>query len=256
MRTHHMSLVLAASVVLTLGCGAEAGNGGSGAAGSDGSSLDGSNLDGSSLDGTTAADGSASDQVAIDLVALREEEKLARDVYLTLFDKFGLNIHQNIAGSEQSHTDAVKARLAALGITDPVQDDTVGVFTSAEFAKLYAELVAAGSKSELDALLVGATIEDLDLYDIEVMRSHTSDADLLALYDSLACGSRNHLRSFTSQIASRKGSYAPQYISQATYDAILAGSNESCGGADGNGGRGGRGGGRGGNGGGRGGNGG
>ncbi len=261
MRSWQRWMVVAASSVAFVACGTEAGNGD--VRGQDGSAQDAAvdaeqdgtgGSDVSPYDGALGYDGaslgpdSVGTTVADDLIALREEEKLARDVYLKLFDVFGLPIHKNIAGSEQTHTDAVLSALTAAGIEDPVKDDTVGVFTSATFAKLYEELVGQGSKSELDALVVGATIEDLDLYDIEEMRKRTDDLALLSLYDSLACGSRNHLRSFTSQIASRQGSYSPQYIDQATFDAILASPSETCGGSDGNGGgrgrgRGGRGGG-------------
>jgi len=49
------------------------------------------------------------------LILMREEEKLARDVYTTLGEKWDLNIFINIAGSEQTHTDAVKYLLDRYG---------------------------------------------------------------------------------------------------------------------------------------------
>ncbi|MDP2030099.1 MAG: DUF2202 domain-containing protein [Thiobacillus sp.] len=42
-----------------------------------------------------------------DLLFMREEEKLARDVYLTLYETWGLAVFSNIASSEQSHMDAL-----------------------------------------------------------------------------------------------------------------------------------------------------
>ncbi|MCP4143444.1 MAG: DUF2202 domain-containing protein [Chloroflexi bacterium] len=42
------------------------------------------------------------------LAFMREEEKLARDVYLTLYEQWELRPFSNIAESEQKHTDAVK----------------------------------------------------------------------------------------------------------------------------------------------------
>ena len=41
---------------------------------------------------------------ASDLIFLREEEKLARDVYLALYDAWGTPIFLNISSSEQKHT--------------------------------------------------------------------------------------------------------------------------------------------------------
>jgi hypothetical protein len=45
------------------------------------------------------------------LLYMREEEKLARDVYLTLGAHWSLPIFQNIGQSEQAHMDAVKVLL-------------------------------------------------------------------------------------------------------------------------------------------------
>lgn len=168
--------------------------------------------------------------VAADLLFLREEEKLARDVYLTLYDAWHLTPHQNIASSEQTHTDRVADLLAAAGLTDPVVDDTVGVFVNPQLDALYDELVAAGTPSEIEALRVGAIIEDLDIRDLDDMKARTTDPTVLATYDALQCGSRNHLRSFTGQLASRGVTYVPQYLTQTAYDAIVAGDRESCGG--------------------------
>jgi hypothetical protein len=44
----------------------------------------------------------------------------------------------------------------------------------------------------------------------------------------LSCGSRNHLRAFTSQLELQGQSYIPQYLSLEQYNAILAGSHENC----------------------------
>ena len=193
-----------------------------------------------STDATDSTDSTdpetADDILAADLKSLREEEKLARDVYLTLHEKWGLPIFENIASSEQRHTDAVKDQLARFGLADPVEDDTVGAFTAEAFQDLFTDLVASGQPSEVAALMVGATIEDLDIHDIQVMRPHTDDAEVLAMYDSLECGSRNHMRSFMSQLEQKGGSYDAQFLSADAIAEILAGASEECGGEDGNGG--------------------
>ncbi len=67
--------------------------------------------------GTTAI---LSQEEIDDLVYLREEEKLARDVYLHLYNTWGQWIFENIAASEQQHMDAVKTLLDRYGIHDPV----------------------------------------------------------------------------------------------------------------------------------------
>lgn len=162
---------------------------------------------------------------------LREEEKLARDVYLHLDATWGTPaVFVNISRSEQQHMDALGAQLARLGLPDPIVDDTPGVFTDATLADLYADLTADGEASVVAALTVGATIEDLDLVDLADAIAATSDDDLAATYAVLACGSRNHLRAFTDQLSQRGDTYTPQFLDPATYDSILAGAHEACGG--------------------------
>jgi hypothetical protein len=155
------------------------------------------------------------------LIHMREEEKLARDVYQTLGQKWGIQIFTNIAASEQTHTNAVKSLIYSYGLIDPVKDDSVGVFTSPELQKLYADLIEKGYRSSLDALIVGATIEDLDINDLKTAMQETKMTDIIEVYQNLQRGSRNHLRAFSRQITSRGGSYSPEYISQIDYDNII-----------------------------------
>ncbi len=101
---------------------------------------------------------------------MREEEKLAYDVYITLFNKWGVNIFTNIAASEQTHTNAVLTLLNKYQLTDPVGNNAVGIFSDTTLQKLYIQLVAKGSTSLADGFKVGATIEDLDIYDLNNWR--------------------------------------------------------------------------------------
>lgn len=156
------------------------------------------------------------------LVFMREEEKLARDVYTTLGDKWGMKIFSNIASSEQTHTDAVKNLLTKYKVGDPVKDDTVGIFTSPIIQKLYDELIQEGSRSTLSALEVGATIEDLDINDLDKAMLETLNSDILQVYKNLQKGSRNHMRAFVRNIESIGGTYKPKYISQDLYVDIVS----------------------------------
>ena len=157
-----------------------------------------------------------------DVVFLREEEKLAHDVYVVLGQQWPLPIFANIQESEQRHMDTVLSLLQAAGVADPAAGKGIGEFTNAELAALYATLVAQGSGSLLDALVVGATIEDYDLADLAESTAIATDPTVLKVYASLAKGSRNHLRSFVSQIGAAGGAYVPQFIDAATYQAIVS----------------------------------
>ena len=160
------------------------------------------------------------------LYLMREEEKLARDVYLTLGDIWGIQIFSNIAASEQTHTDAVKKLIETYGLVDPVSDDSRGVFASIELQALYNQLVSQGEVSVLEALMVGATVEDLDIKDLDELMAQTDNTAILEVYANLQKGSRNHMRAFIRNISNRGGTYVAQYISPEALAAILASEQE------------------------------
>ena len=162
------------------------------------------------------------------LTFMREEEKLARDVYLTLFARWGLPIFENIAASEQSHTNAVANMLDYYKLPDPVVDDTIGVFVNQELADLYHFLVneqndidVDGKVDVMDALYIGALIEEVDMEDIQHAIDATDHEDIAELYNTLMCGSRNHLRAYVGQIEDRGDVYTAQVLSQEEVDAIV-----------------------------------
>ena len=170
------------------------------------------------------------------LMIMREEEKLARDVYIYFYDKYGLRIFNNISQSEETHTTAIKTLIEKYGLTDPVVDDTPGVFQNEDLAALYTQLTAAGDASLLEALIVGATIEDLDIKDLMEFDDDVDNQDIHFVYDNLTRGSRNHMRAYYSQVLNNGGTYEPQYISQELFDSIINSSHE--GGGNGHGGNG------------------
>jgi hypothetical protein len=161
------------------------------------------------------------------LLYMREEEKLARDVYLVLYEKWGMPVFQNIANSEQTHTDAVKTLIDRYGLQDPAAGQDVGIFTNPELQELYDLLVETGSQSLADALRVGVAIEEIDILDLEDWIAQTNQADIVLVYENLLKGSRNHLRSFVSTLERQTGEiYQPQYLDQAAYDAIVSSPTE------------------------------
>ncbi len=179
---------------------------------------------------------SLSEAEQIDLVYMREEEKLARDVYQTLYEKWSVQIFANIAQSEQTHTETIRDLLEKYDITDPVTDDSVGVFQNKDLQSLYNNLTSQGAVSEVEAFRVGALIEELDIKDLQEAMVRTDNADIKFAYENLVRASRNHLRSFTKQLTTRGEIYTPKYISEEDYLVIIAGDTER-GGGNGNGGQ-------------------
>ena len=161
------------------------------------------------------------------LMWMREEEKLAHDVYVALYSQWNVNVFTNIAASEQTHTDAVLALLNKYELTDPVGNNAVGVFSDTTLQSLYTQLVTQGSTSTLDAFVVGTTIEDLDIFDLNELAGQVDNQDITYVYQNLTKGSRNHMRSFYDQVTNAGGTYTAQYISQAELDAIINSPKES-----------------------------
>ena len=180
------------------------------------------------------------------LIFMREEEKLARDVYMELGAMYpDHSIFGRIDDSEQRHTDAVKAMIEKYGIEDPNTNDNVGVYTGEDygwyFTEKFSELVERASISELEALYVGAFIEELDMMDInqcpriivetdngindasECGRVYTDNADVANLYASLLDGSDSHLEGYVRVIEKYigEGNYQAQVLPQAQVDELL-----------------------------------
>ena len=160
------------------------------------------------------------------LLYMREEEKLAHDVYLTLYEKWGTAVFQNIAGSEATHTEAVLTLIEQYGLADPAAGNNRGVFADPALQALYNQLIEQGSQSLSGALRVGAAIEEIDILDLEERLSQTDQPDIILVYQNLTAGSQNHLRAFVSVLGQQTGeTYQPQYLSQAVFDEIMSSQN-------------------------------
>lgn len=157
------------------------------------------------------------------MIFMREEEKLARDVYDTLYEQWGLTVFNNISDAEQKHADKILGLLNRYGIADPVIDDTTGIFQQQALTDLYYQLLAHGQSSKQDALYVGAFVEETDILDLRKAIAGTSRPDIIRVYESLMNASYQHLRTFVAQIKRMNGTgiYAAQAMSQQEVDEIL-----------------------------------
>jgi len=205
--------------------------------------------------------GELSDAEIAALLYMREEEKLAHDVYIALYEEWGTPIFSNIAASEQAHTDAVLYLIESYGLTDPAAGKAAGEFENQDLQALYNQLVSQGLESPEAAILVGGAIEEIDIMDLQEQLTAASNPSLIQVFENLLNGSTNHLSGFARNYESLTGnSYAPQYMSQEAYEALIGTTSGQGNGPGGNftgsedrgNGRGGRGNGQGGNGGGQG----
>jgi len=156
------------------------------------------------------------------LLFMREEEKLARDVYNSLYVIWGQPTFQNIAASEQAHMDEIKLLLDRYNLADPALEP--GSFSDPNLQALYDQLVAQGSISLADALKVGAAIEEIDILDLQERLAQTDNADIQQVFNNLMMGSNNHLNAFVGVLSMQTGEvYQPQYLSAEAYAAIVTG---------------------------------
>jgi hypothetical protein len=154
------------------------------------------------------------------LVNMREEEKLARDVYYALKEKWGNITFTRISIAENNHMTALNTLLKAYGSSDTVITEK-GVFTNQKVQELYNGLVTSGSVSLIDAFKIGALIEEMDINDIQDLLNTTDNENIKMVFDNLERGSRNHLRAFTRQLKLNGLTYNPVYISLEEYNSII-----------------------------------
>ena len=189
---------------------------------------------------TPVREGAASQSVTTDdlsadeiagLLFMREEEKLAHDVYVALFARWGALVFNNIVPSDAQHTEAVRQLILSHGLPDPAATTLPGVFVNSDLQQLYDALVALGQPSLIDALKVGCLIEEKDIIDIEEKKQQVLDEpDIVRVYDNLLCGSRNHLRAFNQALVAAGGAYdQPQFLTLAEWTAIADTAQERCG---------------------------
>lgn len=156
------------------------------------------------------------------IMFMREEEKLAYDVYTTFADLYGQPIFSNIASAETQHMSAVLGLIEAYDLDDPVDDSPVGTFADQKLQDLYDDLIEQGTVDLAAALEVGAVIEEVDILDLEDYLGRTSNLDIIRVYENLLRGSENHLRAFVSQLESMGIDRSPVLMSTEVYEAALA----------------------------------
>jgi len=155
------------------------------------------------------------------LLKMKEEEKLARDVYSALAQKWGSQVFTNISAAENNHLNVIVLLLANYGSTETSIGEA-GIFAHAAVQTLYDDLVAKASVSLEEAYKTGALIEEMDIKDLTIALSGTTNENVVLVFENLLKGSRNHLRAFNRQLTTLGIVYAPIYITQTDYDLIVS----------------------------------
>ena len=150
-----------------------------------------------------------------EMLFIWQEEKLARDVYLRMFEIWQDPIFSTIAASEQKHMDAVWQLITEKYVGEsewlPLAVLPVGVYTETvhhDLNELYAQLTEKGAGTLWDALDVGRQIEELDIEDLKLAIQLTEGlfpngehADITTVYGNIMTGSTHHLAAFLARMA-------------------------------------------------------
>lgn len=115
------------------------------------------------------------------IIQMREEEKMARDVYKTFSKKWNHQVFRNISESETYHFNRVKVLLDAFNLKDPVEinNDKQGVFENRRLQNLYNELINSGNTNLESALRAGAKIEEVDINDLKKAINETNHSTVI-----------------------------------------------------------------------------
>lgn len=140
--------------------------------------------------------GTVTETEAAGLLFMREEEKMARDIYAYMYEKYKLPVFGNITKSENAHMSAVLRLIVGFNIPDNSTNNP-GEFTNTQIAELYNQLIEMGNVSSIEALKVGVLIEQTDIADLQRVLLPVENASVKTVYTNISKGSEAHLKAYT-----------------------------------------------------------
>jgi hypothetical protein len=135
-----------------------------------------------------------------------QEEKVARDVYITLGKLYpDERTFADIQLSEQEHILSAQVLCERYGVDTSdvnlsLEDDFIGQFELHVMQELYNQCIELGQVSLLEALKVGKLIEVTDIDDLE-KAAEGMPSDVVNTYENLKNGSLSHLDAFEAAIS-------------------------------------------------------
>ncbi len=168
----------------------------------------------------TALAASLSSREKQGLLFIWEEEKAARDLYTSLYERNNLSIFMDLVRSEQSHMDQAKAVIDQYGLAIPEKDEP-GIFQNQTLQGVHDELLAEGLQSDEAALKVAATFEEISIMDLEKELNATGTENIRVVYQGLLAGSRKHLRSYVSDLHDQGIEYVPRYLEKSEFEEMV-----------------------------------
>jgi len=153
------------------------------------------------------------------LYAVREDEKLARDVYNYFFEKYELRTFSNISKAEVTHITAVERLFYFYSINYPAVGPA-GQFNDSARKEYYDNLVNKGVTA-LEAFKSTTYLEEKDIADYTSVLKDVQNPNIKVVIENLIKGSMNHLKSSYRQVIALGGTYTPAFLTQEKFDEII-----------------------------------
>jgi hypothetical protein len=120
--------------------------------------------------------------------------------------------------------DKVKELIETYKLTDPVKlkKDKPGLFANNLMQTYYNDLILKGSVSFIEALKVGALIEELDIHDLNERIKLTQNQEIITVFNYLKMASGNHIRAFVRKLKMQDIVYMPSILSKEEFDFLIA----------------------------------
>ena len=97
-----------------------------------------------------------------------------------------------------------------------------GYYNNEELLALHRQLVRQGGGSAVDALAVGAQIQEISILDMREYRAETDDEDVQMVYENLLRAARNHLRVFAALLQEQGVAYERKYLRETLFSEIVS----------------------------------
>lgn len=155
------------------------------------------------------------------LMFMREEEKLARDFYMEMYNAWGLSIFVGMSKEEKEHLNSLLEIFRMYFLPDPIGIDTPRSYANNYLANVHNSLYNQGIQSIKDGLKACALQEEINILDLDSAIKSTQKRNIQKVYSELQRDSFNHLRSFARCLETMGERYQAVKLPQQTVDAII-----------------------------------
>ena len=149
------------------------------------------------------------------IIRLSESTKLSRDVYREIHRIWSVDIFKSIELLEGKDLETVTELIDKYQLENPIEDDTLGVFKSPYFSKLFTDFSEKYDNSEYEALRIAATLEDLMISDLNESLEFSTNRDFIKIFTNLRLSSISHIRAVNTYMRKKyKVEYKAQFLSR------------------------------------------